>query len=100
MKFKEVIIEEAPFKCKLKIKKSIEELLFITDKGAYKVQPTLAPELPKNPIPIKKNKKDKLNSHKEAKFNLGKAISVDPICRGIKIFPKAPINIGIIKKNH
>jgi len=72
-------IEEIPDKCKLKIAKSTEgpEWATAEESGGYMVQPVPAPtstrEDPSN------NNKAGGNNQKEILFNLGNAISGDPI---------------------
>lgn len=92
-------IELTPAKCKLKITMSTLLLECPTNllKGGYTVHPVPAP------VPIKKDPNIKVplkgNSQNLKLFKRGKHMSCAPRRRGIKMFPKPPIRIGItIKK--
>ena len=61
------------------------------------VHPVPTPPSTKEDVTNKIN--DGGNSQKLILFNLGNAISGAPIINGTIQFPKAPINIGITKKN-
>jgi hypothetical protein len=76
--------EEIPAKCKLKIAKSTEapECACTPANGGYTVQPVPAP------FSTKELNKSKINeggnNQNETLFNLGKAISTAPQCKGKK----------------
>jgi hypothetical protein len=91
-------IEEIPAKCKLKIAKSTEPpaCAGTLESGGYTVQPVPAPVSTR----LLNNNKDKAggSNQKLMLFNLGKAISTEPINTGTKKLPNPPIKIGITKK--
>ena len=82
--FMALIKEDKPAKCKLKIKKSTLNVRWkdCKLKGGYKVQP-----VPKPPSKRKAHIKNIIelgNNQKLKLFNLGKAISRAPNCKGTK----------------
>jgi hypothetical protein len=88
--------EAAPAICKLKIAKSTP-LPSIADNGGYTVQPVPTPPSIKVEI-ININNEGTINQ-KLKLFNLGNAISGEPINKGINQLPKPLIKAGInIKK--
>ena len=77
-------ILDKPLKCKLKIAKSTEPLLWncIDDSGGYKVHPSPGPSSMNND---KINKsRDGGNNQKDILFSRGKAISIAPIIIGTR----------------
>ena len=91
-------IEEIPAKCKLNIAISTDppECACMLAKGGYTVHPVPAP-CSTNAEP-NNNVKEGGNNQKLILFNLGKAISGDPIYNGTNQFPNPPIITGITKK--
>ena len=99
IKFRELIIEEAPAKWREKIVKSTEfpEWKITLDNGGYTVQPVPLPWETIRDVDNKIN--DERSNQNLMLFIRGKAISGVAIIMGINQFPKPPIIVGItIKK--
>jgi len=92
-------IEEIPAKCRLNITMSTDppECVCMLAKGGYTVHPVPAP-CSTNAEP-NNNVNDGGNTQKLILFNLGKAISGEPIYNGTNQLPNPPIITGITKKN-
>jgi len=99
IKFMAPNIEEIPAKCRLNITMSTDppECVCMLAKGGYTVHPVPAP-CSTNAEP-NNNVNDGGNTQKLILFNLGKAISGEPIYNGTNQLPNPPIITGITKKN-
>ena len=91
-------IEETPARCKLKIVKSTEAPVCdnVEDRGGYTVHPVPAPLSTR--APTVRRIRDGGSNQNLILFIRGKAISGEPIIKGISQFPKPPIIIGITMK--
>jgi hypothetical protein len=98
IKFIAPAILEMPARCKLKIAKSTAgpECDIISDNGGYIVQPVPAPLSLIDAV--RKSAKAGGNNQKLKLFNLGKAISGEPIKIGTIQLPNPPIRTGITVK--
>merc|ERR1712087_906427 len=97
IKLMEPRMEETPAKCSEKIPRSTEDPgCPREERGGYRVQPVPMPA--SSSVERSKREREGGRSQKDKLLRRGKAMSGEPIKRGMSQLPKPPIIVGITKK--